>query len=176
MKKSIRLLTLATVVFPTLACTLFNPAARSQESVLEVALDESPVPDSFTLVVEHPSHGDLAALLAVHALRAAELERRPFVEFSADWCPPCIALANSLTDHRMVEAFRGTYVIRLDIDEWKGRSASTGFVVIGVPTFFELAGDGLPTGRMLTGAAWGRDLPENMARPLKEFFEGPSEP
>jgi len=176
MKTSIRLLILLAAVLTTLACTLLNPAARSQESVLEVASDESPVPDSFTLVFLHPSHGDLGALLAVHTQRAAELERRPFVEFSADWCPPCIALANSLTDDRMVEAFRGTYLIRLDIDEWKGRLSSTGFVVIGVPTFFELDSYGLPTGRMLTGAAWGRDVPENMAPPLKEFFEGASEP
>jgi thiol:disulfide interchange protein len=139
-----------------------------------VATDESPAPTSFTLVILHPSQGDLSSLLALHASLAAQLNRKPFVEFSADWCPPCQALAASLSDARMVEAFRGTYIIRLDLDEWKSKLARSGFTVLGVPTFFELDGDGRPSGRILTGAAWGEDIPENMAPPLKEFFQSAS--
>jgi hypothetical protein len=71
----------------------------------------------------------------------------------------------------MVDAFQGTYIIRLDLDEWKGRLSDSGFLVPGVPMFFELGADGRQTGRILTGAAWGEDIPENMAPPLGEFFQ-----
>jgi thiol:disulfide interchange protein len=111
-------------------------------------------------------------LLAAHAERAAALDRRPYVEFSATWCPSCLRLEGSLEDDRMIEAFEGTYIIRLDLDEWKARLTQTSFVVFGVPAFFELDGDGRPNGRTITGAAWGEDIPENMAPVLKEFFEG----
>jgi hypothetical protein len=72
----------------------------------------------------------------------------------------------------MIEAFRGTYIIRLDIDEWINDLPGSGFRVIGVPTFFEVDGSGTPTGRILTGAAWGEDIPENMAPCLQDFFSG----
>jgi hypothetical protein len=70
----------------------------------------------------------------------------------------------------MIEAFRGIYLIRLDIDEWERSLPGSGFRVFGVPTFFEVDEKGLPTGRTLTGAAWGRDIVENMAPVLKQFF------
>jgi len=134
--------------------------------------DPSPIPQSFQIVDPHPSEGDLVELLAFHAGRACELGLRPFVEFSAEWCPSCVILADSLGDERMVDAFWGTYIIRLDIDEWNRSLPGTGFRVIGVPTFFEVDENGLPTGRMVTGAAWGDDVVENMAPVLREFFAG----
>jgi hypothetical protein len=83
-----------------------------------------------------------------------------------------IALAESLDDPRMVDAFRGIYLIRLDYDEWERSLPGTDFRVVGVPTFYEVDASGLPTGRMLTGAAWGEDIVENMAPVLKDFFAG----
>ncbi|HSR48701.1 MAG TPA: thioredoxin domain-containing protein [Anaerolineales bacterium] len=155
-----------------LACILPRAPATSEAPIVDAGVDQSPAPESFTLILPHPSQGDLPALLAAHAQRAAELNRKPFVEFSADWCPPCLRLAESLGDPRMVEAFRGVYLIRLDFDEWKSRLGSTGFIVLGVPTFFELGPDGRSTGRTITGAAWGADIPENMAPVLQGFFRG----
>jgi len=140
------------------------------------AAAESPSPEHFSMVAPHPRQGDLKTLLADHTQWAAQLGRSPCVEFSADWCPPCVALADSLAVPRMVEAFRGTYIVWLDYDEWKDLLSGTGFTVIGVPTFFELDGAGAPTGRLITGAAWGEDIPENMAPPLREFFPGASQP
>jgi thiol:disulfide interchange protein len=169
-----RLLPLSLAALGALACALVNATSPSQGTVQEIAADESPSPESFSLVVLHPSHGDLAALLAAHAQRAAELDRKPFVEFSAEWCPSCVILERSLADERLVEALGGVYLIRLDIDEWKTRLSGTDFVVLGVPAFFELDGDGVSTGRTITGAAWGPDLPENMAPVLQEFFGGAS--
>jgi thiol-disulfide isomerase/thioredoxin len=171
MKRSTRLFVLTTATLSTLACSLLKGVDHPQATTVVVAAsDESPAPESFSLVALHPEQGELKAMLTAHAGRAAAIDRNPFVEFSADWCPPCVALANSLTDQRMVDAFRGTYIIRLDFDEWKDRLSGTGFTVVGVPTFFELDGAGAPTGRVITGAAWGEDIPENMAPTLRAFF------
>jgi thiol:disulfide interchange protein len=165
-----RLILLPAAVALGLGCSLLGRPGPSTETVVAIVTDVSPDPEAFSLVELHPSQGELSALLAAQATRATELGRRPFVEFSADWCPPCVALANSLSDQRMIEAFRGTYIVRLDLDEWQGRLSDSGFRVPGVPMFFELGGDGRPTGKILTGAAWNEDIPENMAPPLGEFF------
>ena len=114
--------------------------------------------------------GQLLEILRSEAARAAELGRQPYVEFYADWCPPCNAIRESLSDERMVAAFRGTYIIKLDFDYWKNRLSGTGLHVPGIPAFFEIDKEGLPTGQMITGAAWGQDIPENIAPPMKEFF------
>lgn len=170
-----RVLTVCLASISMLACALFGSPQPTPGALHEPAADESPAPNSFTLVVLHPSQGELSVLLAEHAQRAVELERRPFAEFSADWCPPCHALADSLGDARMIEAFRGTYIIRLDIDEWERQLSGTDFIVLGVPAFYELNRDGTPADRSITGAAWGQDIPENMAPPLQAFFRGESQ-
>jgi len=159
----------------TLACSLFNRPIPTPKAVTIIAPDESPAPDSFSLVTIHSSQGDLPSVLAFHADRAAQLKRKPFAEFTAEWCPPCKALAKSLSDDRMVDAFQGTYIIRIDIDEWKSQLARSDFNVLGVPAFFELDENGQPSGRIITGGAWGEDIPENMAPPLKDFFQGASQ-
>jgi thiol-disulfide isomerase/thioredoxin len=176
MKIKTILLVLSFAMALLLACSLFTIPVKTPEAVAEAATDESPDPASFTLIVLHPSQGKLSSLLTTHADLAAQLERKPFVEFSAEWCPPCKALAASLPDPRMVEAFRGTYIIRLDLDEWKSQLGRSGFAVPGVPAFYELDEAGRPSGRMITGGAWGEDIPENMAPPLKAFFQTNSTP
>jgi hypothetical protein len=93
-----------------------------------------------------------------------------------DFCPthpvvqPCKALRRSLSDQRMIEAFTGTYIIQLDWNAWLDQLDEAGFTVEAVPAFFELDAKGRPTGRTITGGAWGEDIPENMAPPLKKFF------
>jgi hypothetical protein len=72
----------------------------------------------------------------------------------------------------MVDAFAGTYIIKLDIDYWGEKLTGTDLYVPGIPAFYELGADGTPTGRMITGAAWGEDIPANIAPPMKAFFEG----
>ena len=75
----------------------------------------------------------------------------------------------------MVDAFNGTYIILVNLDEWKRQLNRSDFAVSGIPAFFQLDEEGAYTGRMITGAAWGEDIPENMAPPLKAFFSGESE-
>jgi hypothetical protein len=44
--------------------------------------------------------------------------------------------------------------------------------VPGIPAFYELDANSKPTGRMITDAAWGEDIPANIAPPMKTFFQG----
>lgn len=134
--------------------------------------DESPVPDQFTVVRVGENDGQLLDILRSEAKKAADLDRQPHVEFYADWCPPCKAIRDNLGDERMVDAFSGTYIIKLDHDYWKNKLSGTGLYVPGIPAFYEVDTEGVPTGRMITGAAWGEDVPENIAPPMKEFFTG----
>ena len=69
----------------------------------------------------------------------------------------------------MVNAFTGTYIIQADIDVWG--VPQPGFDFSGIPVFFALDADGRSTGATIDGGAWGDNIPENMAPPLKAFFE-----
>lgn len=148
-----------------------EPSPEDEMTLVEIADDQSPAPEAFTLVVPHPSQGDLQTVLAQHAEQAYAMGRYPFIEFSAEWCPPCQAIENYLGDPMMVNAFQGTYLIRVDIDEWGDQITRIGFLVPGIPLFYELNQDGASTGRAIAGSAWGVDVPQNMAPPLSAFFQ-----
>jgi thiol-disulfide isomerase/thioredoxin len=133
--------------------------------------NQSPAPERFTLVKIPNSNDDLTTILAGQAALAQQAGRRPFVDFYADWCAPCKSLEKNLGAPSMVDAFDGTYIIRLNLDDWKERLPAAGFRVPGIPAFYAIDLQGKPSGRMITGAAWGEDIPANMAPPLKEFFQ-----
>ena len=133
-------------------------------------IEASPAPEKFTIVRVEKGNGKLEDILRLEAQKAVDIGRHPYVEFYADWCPPCNALRESIGDERMIDAFEGTYIIQLDLDEWEKNLSGTGFHVLGIPAFYELDADGKPTGRMITGGAWGEDVPENIAPPMKAFF------
>lgn len=103
------------------------------------------------------------------AVTASARGLTPFVYATASWCEPCKQLNRSMSDARMKDAFKGTYVVKLDVDAFGGRLAGVGLRVRAVPSFYELGADGMPTGRNLIGD-WGPDTPENMAPALKRFF------
>ena len=71
----------------------------------------------------------------------------------------------------MLDAFQGTYIIQLDADTWGKKLKGTRFTVKAIPVLFELGKDGKPTGNKIDGGAWGEDIPQNMAPPLKAFFQ-----
>ena len=129
-----------------------------------------PPSGQFVIVTLKAADGQLADLLAAEAQKAKQKGLTPFVEFYADWCGPCQSLSRSLGDPRMIEAFAGTYIIRLNVDDWQDIPLRAGFAVNGIPAFFAIDETGKPTGQTITGAAWGADIPENMAPPLKAFF------
>jgi thiol-disulfide isomerase/thioredoxin len=128
-------------------------------------------PKPFTIIELHPTAQDLAIVLRREVAAAIESGRKPFAELVAKWCGPCRALDASLTDPAMVDAFRGTAIFKLDIDEWHARLGAVGLPDDQpVPGFYRLDNTGRATSVKIDGEAWGADIPKNMAPPLKAFF------
>ena len=127
--------------------------------------------DSF-VVVDVPIAANASVLDVVkgEVAKAKAKHLKPFVEFAAGWCEPCLAIKKSLDDPRMKAAFAGSYIVRLDADEWGEHLGGSGFAPHAIPVFYEVGDDGKPTGRTIDGAAWEDNLPENMAPPLSKFF------
>lgn len=178
-----KILKLSLAALLLMGCRLFSGAVPTPTSPARsepiadpqapyLGIEESPAPDQFSVVRIEPGTGSLQDILQAEAQKASALGRLPFVEFYADWCGPCNALRDSLGDPRMVDAFAGTYIVKLDIDYWESKLSDSGMIVLGVPAFYELDTSGTPTGRMITGAAWGEDVPANIAPPMKAFFAG----
>lgn len=134
------------------------------------AVFAAPPADKVVVVDLKPSAGKLETLLVSEIAKAKAQHRTPFVEFGATWCGPCKSLKAALGDPLMIDAFAGTYVIRLDVDEWKGQTGPLGFDTKAIPVFYAVNDSGKPKGPKIDGGAWGEDIPANMAPPLKKFF------
>ena len=173
---------------PTPASPTSQPAPKTQESALLTeesepaqanltelgyeATNVSTAPDKFVLVKIVSNGIPLGDVLYAEAQKATALGLNPFVDFYADWCPPCRAIESAMDDERMIDAFTGTYIIQLNFDEWERQLSDTGFYVPGIPAYYEIDSEGFSTGRMITGGAWGEDTAANIAPPLKAFFAG----
>ena len=150
------------------------PRGAKKTSALSTSSSADPVPvaaseDDFVMVNADRSQAP-ADIFAAASVTAMARGLKPFLYTSAKWCAPCKKLDASLSDARMKDAFRGTYVVKLDIDDFDDETLTAmGVRVRAVPSFFELGADGTPTGRMMVGE-WGPDVPENMAPALKRFF------
>ena len=127
-------------------------------------------PRPFVLVELAPTQGDLQPLLREHVEKARARGLKPFVEFYADWCKPCKALASMMNDPFIVAAFTGTYLIKLNFDDWQQKLPEAGFTPFEIPMFYALDAQGRPAGRKLSGDAWGRANAEAMAKVLGPFF------
>ena len=57
----------------------------------------------------------------------------------------------------MVAAYAGTYLIKIDIDDFNTEEmAAVGLRVEGVPTFVEIDDSGRGTRRRITSSVWGK--------------------
>ena len=117
--------------------------------------------------------GGLAPLLKTELEKAKQKGLKPVIYIGATWCKPCKAIKGYREDPMMLDALSGTYVIDLDIDEWKPPDLRPfGFNAGVVPYFYVVDGEGRSTGRTITSSVWAEDIPVNMAPPLKAFFAG----
>ncbi len=156
-----------------LACNFLFPVTQQDENPIQT----QPEPASgqstsaFTIVRIHKQDGDLLTQLEAEAQKAKELNQNPFIEFDATWCPPCIAIDNSIKaeDALTMNAFEGVYLIRADVDEW-GWGDGKDFNVEAIPIYYQLDNNGKSTGAVIDGSAWNEDIPENFAPVLDEFF------
>jgi hypothetical protein len=154
-----------------LALATASVNAQTPASTPAPAAPTPPKADTNVTVTDlTPTQGALPALLKTEIAKATAQNLTPFVELGATWCGPCHHLQNSLGDKRMIDAFSGTYIIRLDVDAWKDQLKPLGFVSDSIPAIFAIDAAGKATGPVITGGAWGEDIPENMAPPLKTFF------
>ena len=145
-----------------------TPLASAAASATSAPTEPPPRP--FVLVEIAPTEGDLQPLLREHAEKARARGLNPFVELYADWCRPCKALAALMNDPFIVQAFTGTYLIKLNFDDWQQKLPDAGFRPREIPMFYALDALGQPTGRKLSGDAWGRANAESMAKALGPFF------
>jgi hypothetical protein len=118
-----------------------------------------------------PNGQDLPLVLREAARRAVSMDLLPVAFIGRPDCEPCESLKKYRGDPRMQEALDHTFVVEINLDRW----AATDLMMLGfnprlIPVLFVLDGEGHPSGRSITGGAWGDDIPENMAPPLKEFF------
>ena len=127
--------------------------------------------DTVVTVVElSPKQGSLSDLLKAESAKAVKAGRTPFVEIGAEWCGQCRELKANLGDKRMIDAFAGTYIIRLDLDAWKPQLSPLGFAVDAIPVFFAVDTNGKATGANFTTDPLGANTPEHVAAPLQKFF------
>ncbi len=156
-----------------LACNFLFPVTQQDENPLPTQSEPASVQStsSFTIVRIHKQDGELLTQLAAEAQKAKTLNQKPFIEFDATWCPPCIAIDNSIKaeDPLTISAFEGVYLIRADVDEWGWGDGKT-FTVEAIPIYYELENSGNPTGAVIDGGAWNEDIPENFAPVLDAFF------
>ncbi len=139
-------------------------------STMTESVTPAPTASPYIMVELTETREDLSSIVLREAQNAETLGRVPYLQIVADWCPACRALKRSMKDERMIDAYRGTYILLADIDIWRDQLPKIGIYVPGVPAIYELTDEGKPTGRSITGAAWGENTPENMAPPLDEFF------
>ncbi|MFZ2488825.1 MAG: thioredoxin domain-containing protein [Anaerolineae bacterium] len=132
----------------------------------------APAERSFTLIEVLPPDGELVDVLRTRAHQAFAAQRPPYVYVYADWCAPCRSLRASLDNLLMQDALANTTIIQVNYDMWQASLEQAGFHIAAIPLIAEINRAGQPTGRFITGSAWGEDIPQNMAPPLKQFFQG----
>jgi len=165
-----------------LACNFLFPQQEppAQQAVPTIRYGEANNPETlqeaesngFTIVRIHPGDIDVQVMLATEAQKAISTGLIPVVEFDATWCPPCRAIDEAIESRNklMMDAYQGTYIIKLDVDEWGWGVGD--FEVEAIPIYFKVDADGKQTGEVIDGGAWGDNIPENMAPPMDKFFHG----
>lgn len=150
-----------------------EPSAIVESTKAPTEANSASAPTGFTIVRLNPEDGDLATMLAEESGKAIALGQIPVVEFDATWCPPCQAIDKSIREENnlMMNAYAGTYIIKLDVDQWGWDNGKVEmFQFEAIPVYFKLDNTGKQNGETIDGGAWGEDIPENIAPVVDAFF------
>lgn len=141
------------------------------KSLLLLLLISTPLfAGDFTILEEKKSKTDLLTVMQSHVKKAKELKQKLFIQITATWCGPCKRLQAAMPDKLMQDAFSGTYIVKLDADEWEDDFSQINIKIKAVPVFFKVNSKGKATKYSLDGGAWAEDIAINMAPPLKAYF------
>src|SRR5688572_23418247 len=77
------------------------PGRTSRPTPSPEAAGPKAVERPFVVVAIQGGDGDLAQLLATHAAAAKRAKLTPYIEFTADWCKPCVAFKKHMGDPLM---------------------------------------------------------------------------
>src|SRR5262245_35138731 len=138
---------------PALVLLLALPSCRgsgsdAMASPAGSAAASSGAAAGFVMTEIKPGADDLKAVLKAEAAKAKAAGKKPHVELWATWCGPCKAIKKSLDDPRMKAAFKGTYIVQLDIDAWGApRLDGAGLASAGSRAFLALVTAGSPPAR-----------------------------
>ena len=147
-------------VTPTEPATVSKPSASPRS-------DEVDGP----WITVHRNGRALGPLLDAAFAQYTTADKKHVVYIGATWCDPCRQLKRYRHDPRMVDAFAGSVIVVLDADEWHDEELDVLKLSDGtLPVFFAVDAHGKALGPSINGGAWGDNIPENMAPPLKRFF------
>ena len=117
-----------------------------------------------------PSDIPLAKQLEAQFKVAKGKSLKPYVMVYSDECAPCVSLRQSLATSKMQTAFQGVYLVQLDQSKWGPYMHEVGMKSGSFPRIHELTDNGQASTRLITGEAWGEDIPTVMAPPLQTFL------
>ncbi|HUJ62528.1 MAG TPA: hypothetical protein VLX92_28700 [Kofleriaceae bacterium] len=163
----------ALVFVVLLGCTKSDPVAKKDDPPAPAVKSvEHTAPAGAPGWIDVDTTAPLDTTLARFAKEAIAAGKKPYAYLHAGWCEPCQAIDKThATDAKMIDAFAGTAIARIDIDAAKDDAlAALGLSAGAIPVFYRLDASGKPTGDKIDGGAWGENIPDNMAPPLKAFF------
>lgn len=129
------------------------------------------------IVADHTDHvkvvmstkaDDIDGYIRFLVEKANERGLKPFLYFTADWCAPCQEIKKQLNNPLMIDAFKGTFLIEVDVDDHE--AVAEKFGINAIPAWSGVHQNGKSNGNYIRGDAWGENTPENMAPVLKAYF------
>jgi hypothetical protein len=127
--------------------------------------DVAPAGAEFSVVDIEPGRGTFRDQVLIQLKRAAAIGQTPYIELTADWCEPCQVLHKALRDTAVMRAFRGTYIMRANVDQWHQVTGKP--EMNGIPEFILVDSAGRWTNRRWIGSP---TKPREIAAAFDGFF------
>jgi len=147
------------------------PAAPAAASSGAMGSDSTPYVLTNLVLPAKAKPAQGPALLAAEFKKAADLKKTPVVYVYSPKSSPLEEFHKLFADSLVKDAFRGVYLIEVDVNTWRPFLKQSNITVTGVPAYYAIGEDGKSIGRQIAAATWGDDTPATMSKPLKSFFQ-----